>query len=379
MTRCEILIVGAGPAGIAAASVCGDRALWIDDNPAAGGQIWRGGKPVDGLSETWFGKVRLRPRQARVVQAERRHVLVETLEGQDAIVFDQIILTTGARELYLPFPGWTLPGAFGAGGLQALVKSGWPVDGKRVVVAGSGPLLIAVASYLRSRGARVVLVAEQAPMSRVAKFLLTYPAKLLQGARLARGLPYRTSSWVTRFTGRSAVLNQGGEVGCELLATGYGLVPNDELRAQFPPDDANVFLAGEAAGIGGVEKSLVEGEMAGLRALGADDSHLHDRHRACLRFAEHLNRTFELRDELRQLSEDDTIVCRCEDVRFGALKGQAGWRAAKLQTRCGMGPCQGRVCGPANRFVFGWDLPAGRPPLFPAKVDTLLQDMEIRK
>jgi len=77
--------------------------------------------------------------------------------------FEKLVLATGAREGFLPFPGWTLPHVMGAGGLQALVKSGLAISGKRVVVAGSGPLLIAVAAYLRRHGAEIAMICEQAP------------------------------------------------------------------------------------------------------------------------------------------------------------------------------------------------------------------------
>src|SRR6202012_5496250 len=84
--------------------------------------------------------------------------------------FDSLILATGARERFLPFPGWTLPGAFGVGGLQALVRGGYDIRGKRVAVAGTGPLLLAVAAHLKQDGAEIVLVAEQAPLRRLMSF-----------------------------------------------------------------------------------------------------------------------------------------------------------------------------------------------------------------
>ena len=89
-------------------------------------------------------------------------LLAETRSGVCEFSYKSVVLATGARERFLPFPGWTLPNVMGAGGLQALVKTGLPIEGKRVVVAGSGPLLLAVAAYLRARGADVLLIAEQA-------------------------------------------------------------------------------------------------------------------------------------------------------------------------------------------------------------------------
>jgi D-hydroxyproline dehydrogenase subunit alpha len=85
-----------------------------------------------------------------------------------------------------------------------------------------------------------------------------------------------------------------------------------------------------------------------------------------------LNETFALREELRDLVKDETIVCRCEDVTFERLKAHASWRSAKLQTRCGMGPCQGRVCGAAVEFLFDWRVESVRPPILPVRVESLL-------
>jgi hypothetical protein len=71
------------------------------------------------------------------------------------------------------------------------------------------------------------------------------------------------------------------------------------------------------------------------------------------------------------LASSDTIVCRCEDVPHSRLREHSGWRAAKLHTRCGMGPCQGRICGPATEFFFGWNPDSVRPPIFPVRVSSL--------
>jgi hypothetical protein len=135
----------------------------------------------------------------------------------------------------------------------------------------------------------------------------------------------------------------------------------------------NVFAAGEATGIGGLELSLVEGEIAGLAAAGKRDEakKLFAVREKQQRFARILNETFALRPELRDQVKSETLVCRCEDVGFGRLKAFDSWRAAKLQTRCGMGPCQGRVCGPAVEFLFGWKAESVRPPIFPVRVESL--------
>jgi hypothetical protein len=139
---------------------------------------------------------------------------------------------------------------------------------------------------------------------------------------------------------------------------------------------AGVYAAGEITGIGGLDKALIEGKIAGLAAIG---QHRRARvvfrqRRAAKMFADLLDRAFELRSELRRLPQSDTVVCRCEDVTFGQLQQYRSWRAAKLQTRCGMGPCQGRVCGAAVRFLFGWEDvfdSSQRPPVFPTSLGAL--------
>src|SRR5438067_1193580 len=179
----DLLIIGAGPAGLAAAvsaSAAKQRITILDDNPHPGGQIWRGEAqtPSDQQATAWFERVSATNTQfingARIfAQADNKALLAETSAGTLALSFQKLILATGARERFLPFPGWTLPNVMGAGGLQALVKAGLPIADKRVVVAGTGPLLLAVAAYLRSHGAEIPIICEQASWSKLVRFGLT--------------------------------------------------------------------------------------------------------------------------------------------------------------------------------------------------------------
>lgn len=412
----EVLIVGAGPAGIAAAcaaSESGARVLVVDDNPETGGQIWRGdAKRQEHIARGWLA--RLERSGAAIFCGTRalaaagaNAIIAEKNEEPLRIRFAKLILATGARELWLPFPGWTLAGVAGAGGLQALVQGGAPIEGRRVVVAGSGPLLLAVAAHLRDRGAHIAAVAEQATLGSLLRFAAGLaPAKLLQALQLRshlRGVPLLYSAWPLAAEGNGrvrAVHLQTPEgrlrVDCDYLACGFGLVPNTELaqllgcklrggcelRGDFVAVDdrqqtsvANVLCAGEPTGIGGVEASLFEGEVAGYTAAGAmhPARHLAARRRRLDLFSARLGAAFSLRDELRGICLPDTIVCRCEDAPYEQICRHSDWRSAKLHTRCGMGPCQGRVCGAALSFLKGWH-DAGRqvrPPLFPASVETL--------
>jgi hypothetical protein len=118
---------------------------------------------------------------------------------------------------------------------------------------------------------------------------------------------------------------------------------------------------------------LVQGQIAGLAAVGATGAAraLFAARSRWQRFGAALARAFALRPELRQLATPDTIVCRCEDVSRGRLEACADAREAKLHTRCGMGPCQGRICGSATNFLFGWSNDSVRPPVFPVNVASL--------
>jgi NADPH-dependent 2,4-dienoyl-CoA reductase/sulfur reductase-like enzyme len=410
---CELLIVGAGPAGMAAALAAapsGARITLLDDNPVLGGQIWRDGPGAHLTPQA------LRMREALARCANVRLLCgtrVVSLAGAGALLLEdakqgwvqpygKLLLCTGARELLLPFPGWTLPGVTGAGGLQALVKAGLPVAGERIVIAGSGPLLLVAADTARRAGAKVVRIAEQAGLPAVAGFaaqLLRWPGKAKQALGLASAC-YRTGTRVVSAQGvgrvQSVRLLHAGretEIACERVACGFGLVPNTELGqllgCALTPDHggsralavdglqatsvAGVYAAGECTGVGGSERALAQGRIAGHAAVeNTGAARHHGPQRAHWQaFADQLQRHFTLAPSLKTLARPDTLVCRCEDVPQAALAACGSWTEAKLHTRCGMGACQGRVCGAAAHFLFGWTPPAPRPPLSPARIATL--------
>src|SRR6202165_3135533 len=206
----DVLVIGGGPAGLAAAACsaeCGLHVGLVDDNPDLGGQIWRSGctqAPSEAVS--WVERVSASGAQifcgARVFhQSEPGILLAEGTDHLFELSYRKLVLATGAREAFLPFPGWTLPNVMGAGGLQALVKAGLPVAGMRVVVAGSGPLLLAVAAYLRQHGAQIPMICEQASWASLASFgvaLLRQPRKVRQGFSLREqlsGIPFVANGW----------------------------------------------------------------------------------------------------------------------------------------------------------------------------------------
>lgn len=408
----DILVIGGGPAGMSAAltAAAGSdlQITIVDNNPRLGGQIWRAEM---GNSKSPEAKWRIKAiesgrisllNDAQIFGRDGENcLLAETSDGVIGLEYKKLVLATGARERFLPFPGWTRAGVFGAGGLQALVKGGLDVKNKRIVIAGTGPLLLAVAAYLRSKGARVLAIAEQTSASALRKFglgLWRQPAKVGQAIALRlklAGVPYLTGCWVTGFDGDEtsgiAYMTRNGKnwvIPCDMLACGFDLVPNTELAAMLGCEITNgfvavdefqrtscenIYCAGEPTGIGGVEAAVVEGSIAGLAAAGKEHmarAMFAGRERS-LRFAEALNAAFTLRHELKHLAGDSDIVCRCENVEYGRLTHFESFRDAKLQTRCGMGPCQGRVCGAACGFLFGWEMPRVRPPVFPVNMENL--------
>lgn len=428
MKHYDILVVGAGPAGLAAAQAAaasGRKVGIIDDNPQAGGQIWRGGPAShsEWRARALWQALQDAPNveflsQTRVLYTPAPQQLqVQTPTSGMTLHYQRLILATGARERLLPFPGWTLPGVTGAGGLQALSKGGYPLAGKRVVVAGTGPLLLAVAATLRARGADIVAIIEQAPLPALARFgagLLATPSKAVQALQLARqlrGIPYWTDSYVraaldsassagqhaTAPQLRAVRVQRGSNVvtlECDYLACGYGLLPNVELAQALGAAThsrngqtavtidswqqtriTDVYCAGEGTGIGGVDLALVEGRIAGLAASGAvaKTETLFRQRTRWRKFASRLERGFALRAEVLALAEDSTLVCRCEDVCHGDLKTHSSWRSAKLHTRCGMGPCQGRICGGATELLYGWRPAAVRSPIVPARVASMIE------
>ncbi len=247
-------------------------------------------------------------------------------------------------------------------------------------------------------------MAEQAGLAALARFgasLWRHPDKLAEAARHRAGFfpaPYRSGTWVAEAVGRdrveAVVLTDGRDrftVSCDLAAVGYGLVPNLELARLLgceirrgavvvgPSQSSSldgVFAAGEPCGVAGLDVAIAEGQIAGLAASGGAPAPGELRRLAAARsrgrrLAAAMEHAFRPRAELAAAVRAETIVCRCEDVRLQSLAACGSVREAKLSTRAGMGPCQGRVCGPAIEFLFGWDSDTVRPPVKPASLGSL--------
>ena len=404
VSECDVLVVGGGPAGIAAAARAaesGAKVVMVDQGMRPGGQVWRhrDASELPRLARRWLDRLsrsgaRCLARATVTDATSDRVVSVAHDDGSTTMHARALVIATGARELFIPYPGWTLPGVMGIGGAQALLKGGMRVTGKRVIVAGSGPLILPVAAAMARAGARLAPVLEQASAAALAGFARTlwrHPSKLADGAHYRSAFartPYRTGSWVARAEGDGRVervtLTDGRRSWneeCDLLCCSYGLVPNvdlalllgcavDEGRVVVDPSQRTslpgIYAAGEPTGVAGELAALTEGEIAGLSAAGdarAADGSLARARQRWRSFGAQLALSFRPRRELSDLAERDTIICRCEDVPLLRLDPSWSVRQAKLYTRIGMGPCQGGVCGPACHFLFSWPHARVRPPL----------------
>ena len=424
----DVAVIGAGPAGLAAAvaAVVGDaRVVLIDAAPRLGGQYWRHRAGDDGARHhDWHGlrrpargrrdrgrggharPPRRRPRVARDARGRRLRRPRAGRRSEPRRPGRTVVLATGAYDRQLPFPGWTLPGVYTAGAAQALLKGHGVVVGQRVVVAGTGPFLLPVATGLAEAGATVVGVFEAGRPTAFARHPLTVlrnASKLREGAGYLRvlrahGVPYRTRTTVIEALGDEAVtgvrvarLDAGWRIvpgseqalECDAVAVGYGFTPQPELALQLGcahvldadgslvatvDDDqastvAGVFVAGEATGVGGADLSQAEGEIAGFAAAAAALGRAvdrgatrqargrRDRGRA---FAAALQEAFPVRGGWLGWLTPETVVCRCEEVTAGRVDeamtdlGATDARTVKLLARPGMGLCQGRVCGYAT-------------------------------
>lgn len=436
----EVLVIGSGPAGLAAASAAravGRRVVLLDSSDYLGGQYWRHLPPdrparresvlhhgwstfqtmCQGLERDPLCEI-VTSAHVWAIDEGRIHVIVGEADGsgREARTYDAgaVVLATGAFDRALPIPGWDLPGVFTAGGAQALAKGERVAVGQRVVVAGSGPFLLPVASSLVRAGSTVVGVYEASHLGRMARHwtarpwqLLAAPTKLFELAHyvtvnVRNRIPYATGRAITAIHGGERVESvtishidatwrpiAGSEVAVEVDAVGlgHGFIPRVELaiaagcrlNAQrfVEVDDgqrtsvATFYAAGEITGIGGVDLALIEGSIAGHVAAGGDldDPVLRARRarRHALRsFAARLERAHRIGENWTDWLTDDTIVCRCEEVSFGRLRSvvdtsqSSGLRSLKLLSRAGLGACQGRVCGRTVEAIWAAHASPGR-------------------
>lgn len=451
----DVVIVGAGPAGMACAATLLERThlsvAVVDAGPGPGGQYWRHPAPADsagalepgaladlhhdlptytdltrriahGLDE---GRMALHPNHhVWAVAAGDSGYVVHAVErsrpGRECAVSlagRALLIATGAYDRALPFPGWNLPGVMTAGGLQALLKGSDVLAGHRVALGGTGPFLLPVAAGLARQGARVVGVFEANRPTRWLRELQTVAGnigKLSEGATYAAALarhrvPVRTRRMIVAAHGSDRVqavsvarLDGAGRpirgserrLQVDAVGVGWGFAPQLdlamtlglELQAEVDgtpvvrvdrlqrTSRTGVYAAGEACGIGGAALAVAEGrlaasgiaaDLAGAAATGATevaDRRLGERVDRMRGFAAALARAHPVPAGWAQVLDADTVVCRCEEVRYSTIRSAVdqAWatdaRQVKQLTRAGMGWCQGRVCGYATAL-----LASGRP------------------
>lgn len=327
-------------------------------------------------------------------------------DGARMIHAARILLATGAMERPVAVPGWTMPGVMGVGAVQALMKASGVVPDTPVVIAGSGPLVYLVATQLARAGCTVAALLVTTPGNRIAGALKELPRALLAGRDLLKGLawmnevrrlgiPTTNGTSHLRIEGedRAEAVSYGADgarkrIVAELVLLHEGVIPNvqlslstrcrhvwDETQACWRPEtdewgatsEERIAVAGDGAGILGAQAAEPLGRIAALDAafrLGRISQVERDLQAKPERaeLARHgrirplLDRLFHPAPESLAPTDPDTIVCRCEEVTVGALReavrlGGEDPNRAKVFTRCGMGPCQGRMCGPTVSAV----------------------------
>lgn len=410
----DVAVVGAGPAGLAAAATCAKAGLstvLFDEQATLGGQIYRSitETPVDDRSvlgeSYWRGAALAGAFQASGAQyvpgatvwsvSREREIGVSAGGGSQLVNARRVILCTGALERPFPIPGWTLPGVMTAGAAQILLKSAGMVPSGRTVLAGSGPLLWLIAWQYLNAGARFDLILDTTDAANRARALphvlpFLFSSYLREGLKLMRKVKRKVGviSGITslRAIGENKVSSVAFRVHdrpediipVDTLLLHQGVAPNvnlamsvgiehcwDETQLCWTPVlDAfgnssveGIAMAGDGAGIAGAEASRWRGVLAGIaaaRALGravAESGEAQARRELgrSLRGRGFLDALYRPAKSFR-LPSGDTVVCRCEEVTAREITdtvalGCPGPNQMKSFLRCGMGPCQGRLCG----------------------------------
>ena len=421
----DLAVVGAGPAGLAAATVaaeCGLSVALFDEQPRVGGQIHRGitasplARPEVLGAEYWAGGSLVRAFErsgARHVAGASVWSLAPRDDGTLALAVSggapgvprpallharAVIVATGALERPVPVEGWTLPGAMSVGAAQIMLKTAGLVATRGTVIAGSGPLVWLYAWQCLQAGGEIDALLDTTPRGRLARALphagaFALSRYALKGLDLLRSVRGRVrviegvervaAEGDARVTGvRFEARGVSASLACDTLLLHQGVVPHaplalaagcaiawNDAQACFEPvvdawgasSLAGVWIAGDAANVAGADAATPRGALAALavaHALGRFDAAQRDRKARrfrdalaqALRGRAFLDSLYRPADAFR-VPPDETIACRCEEVTAGRVRevlreGASGPNQAKALARCGMGPCQGRLCAP---------------------------------
>jgi D-hydroxyproline dehydrogenase subunit alpha len=422
----DILVLGGGAGGLnaaAAAARAGAKVLLVDERPEPGGQYFKQPLAIPALADENTKDPQFAGGRALIAAAEAAGVVMlrgaqlwGAFEPLELMIFDgkvsrvcrprRLIVAAGAYERGLPIPGWTLPGVMTTGAAQTLLRSYHVLAGRRILVAGNGPLNLQVALELARAGAAIAAVVELAPrpglqyLPALVGMLGSTPALAWKGLGYIRELRRRGISLihgsalagVTRSdAGLAATIRRwppaagdsGRQFDVDAVCMGYGFMPSNEILrglgcahrfdagrghlATERDEDcrssiAEIYAVGDCAGLGGAPAAAAEGIVAGTAAarslglapsasqIGAERVARADlaRHR---RFQAGLWQIFAAPRPLADLATPETLVCRCEgltraEIEAGLAPGSQSIGALKRRTRGGMGRCQGRYCGP---------------------------------
>jgi len=422
----DMVVVGLGPAGMTAAAELAERGLEVavfDENPQPGGQIYRqppyefkgpGGSPIGTkkpIGQQLIDRFNRISGSIQVFQNatiwgifDDRQLAFNIDQTSDAVCFSKLILCEGACERAIPFPGWTLPGVMTLGAIQKFILHQGLLPGRRVLLSGSGPLLLAVAAEVIKAGAESLIICEASNLKGAFKL---FSELLLQEGLFSEAISYvmpilknrvpvRRSHTIVAARGNERVeaveiarldddwkpvRDTGETLEVDLVGLGFGFQPMARLcrlagcrvafdlrQRTFKPvidscmrtSRANIYAAGDSTGIGGSGMAAVEGNLAAIHAaseLGAikprelDRSH-NSLTRTRMKIARYMNRLDEMftpRSGIYHIVRDDTVVCRCEASTAGEILGaiqrnHLNLNAVKKRIRLGMGPCQGKSC-----------------------------------
>ncbi len=425
-SRYDLVIIGGGPSGMSAASEAASHGLTValvDERPTLGGQIYKQlGVGFEIHSEKSLGKDARRGRaliretenplitvflKSVVVDIEEDRVLVVRAEkSTNSLYFSRLLISPGAYDRPVTFPGWTLPGVITAGGAQTLVKTQRILPGERIFFAGSGPVALAFPAQLSKYGANIVASLEAGPAPRMSDL-----ARLLMAAKgnlnlIMDAINYRYLLFKSRVPvryGRIVVRAEGDgrieyvthaavdrswrpipgteeRVAVDTLCIGYGFLPSLELFRLTNCDvnfdetvggltvrvdnwgrtsNSHIFAAGDGAGVEGSYIAMASGRLAAIGIaidVGAISESEGNEFAKSLRremrdrraFQRALGRMFSIGDGIFTILDDNTIVCRCENVKCSeirrAIDTTSDPSVVKAFTRAGMGLCQGRNC-----------------------------------